>query len=62
MDKFYIVEMGQDRWTFLGNVPDCLRSGYGKPQTYHSKGDAELAAYSNGYPDIEVAAVSEYSF
>lgn len=62
MSKFYIVELGQDCWSFLGAVPSSLRGTDGKPEQYHSQGDAELSAAANGYQQVEVAAVSEYSF
>ena len=61
MDNFYIVQYAENRWSFVGKVPPSLRGGYGKPITYHSKRDAEDAAFHNGYPFVEDAAlVSSY--
>ena len=57
MENFYIVEYALNRWSFAGNVPSSLRNGYGKPETYNSKRDAEDSAFANGYPFVEEAAL-----
>jgi hypothetical protein len=55
------VQHGDDRWSFAGAIPPCLRNGYGKPETYNSKQDALDAAFWNGYDFIQEAAlVSSY--
>ena len=62
MRNFYIVQYAENRWSFIGNVPATLRNGYGKPETYASKRDAEDSAFSNGYVGVEEAALVEYAF
>jgi len=57
MTNFYIVQHDENRWSFIGNVPAPLRDGYGKPCTYPSKRDAEEAAFWNGHPFVEEAAL-----
>jgi hypothetical protein len=62
MKIFYVAEFAEGRWSFIGNVPDPLRNGYGKPETFSSKEDALSSAFHNGYPFVEEAAlVSKYA-
>ena len=57
MKTFYIVQFHENRWSFVGNVPSSLRNGYGKPEAYHSKRDAEDSAFANGYPLVQEAVL-----
>jgi hypothetical protein len=62
MEKFYLIEPMAGVWTFFGNVPASLRDKTGRPMTYGSKRDALDSAFWNGFPFVEHAAISEYSY
>jgi hypothetical protein len=52
VEKFYLVKHEEGRWSFVGNVPIPLMN-----EMYHSRQDAEDAAFANGYPWIERATM-----